>query len=179
MERLVISDYEAEYNNRARVPEHPDIIAGWARDAAAYRACCSSETNVGYGPSPRQFYDLFRPDEMRADALAVFFHGGYWQAMDPGYFSHMARGLNAQGVPVAVVGYDLCPAVSVAEIIEQARAACLELFRRFELPLVVYGHSAGGHLAACMLATEWRAMTCRKPWCGPATGSRACTTSSR
>src|SRR4028119_2076572 len=30
-------DYEAEYNNRARVPEHPGIIRGWVRDAAAYR----------------------------------------------------------------------------------------------------------------------------------------------
>jgi arylformamidase len=30
-------DYEAEYNNRARVPEHPAIIEGWARDAQAYR----------------------------------------------------------------------------------------------------------------------------------------------
>ncbi len=30
-------DYEVEYNNRARVPENPALIAGWARDAAAYR----------------------------------------------------------------------------------------------------------------------------------------------
>ena len=29
-------DYEVEYNNRARVPENPALIAGWARDAAAY-----------------------------------------------------------------------------------------------------------------------------------------------
>lgn len=151
-----MADYETEYNNRARVPEHPDIFAAWARDAAGYRASASCELGVSYGPTPRQHYDLFRPQEMRADALAVFIHGGYWQALDPGYFSHMARGLNAHGVPVAVIGYDLCPAVGVGDIITEVQAACATLRRRFELPLVVYGHSAGGHLAACMLATDWR-----------------------
>jgi arylformamidase len=151
-----MSDYESEYNNRARVPEHPAIIAGWATDAAAYRAASSCELSIRYGPTERQFIDLFRPQEMKADALAVFFHGGYWQALDPSFFSHMARGLNARGAAVAVVGYDLCPQVSVADIISECRFACAELHRRFDLPLVAYGHSAGGHLAACMLATDWR-----------------------
>lgn len=149
-------DYESEYNNRARVPEHPEIFAGWQRDASAYRQNSSCELGVRYGDSPRQYYDLFRPQEMKADALAVFIHGGYFQYLEPSYFSHMARGLNARGVAVAVIGYDLCPAVSVAMIIEQARNACVTLKDRFELPLVTFGHSAGGHLAAAMLATDWR-----------------------
>ncbi len=138
-----MADYESEYNNRARVPEHPAIIAGWAADAAAWRAEGSNELSVRYGPSERQRYDLFRPQEMKGDALAVFLHGGYWQALDPGFFSHMARGLNLRGVPVAVIGYDLCPEVTIADIIGEVRFACAELRRRFGLPLVAYGHSAG------------------------------------
>jgi arylformamidase len=149
-------DYESEYDNRARVPEHPAIIAGWASAAAAYRAEASCELGVSYGPAPRQHYDLFRPQEMKADALAVFFHGGYWQALAPSFFSHMAKGLNARGVAVAVIGYNLCPEVGLADIIGETRFACAALHRRFELPLVAFGHSAGGHLAACMLATDWR-----------------------
>jgi arylformamidase len=162
-EEAVMSDYEAEYNNRARVPEHPAIIAGWAADAAAYRAEASRELGVSYGPAPRQYYDLFRPQEMKADALAVFFHGGYWQALDPSFFSHMAKGLNACGVPVAVVGYNLCPQVGLSDIIGETRYACAELHRRFGLPLVAYGHSAGGHLAACLLATDWRMVASDMP----------------
>lgn len=153
-----MADYESEYNNRARVPEHPAIIAGWAKDAAAYRAEASCELTVSYGPSPRQHYDLFRPEQMKAEALAVFLHGGYWQALDPSFFSHMAKGLNARGVAVAVLGYDLCPQVGVVDIVAQVRYACAELHRRFGLPLVAYGHSAGGHLAACLLATDWRSV---------------------
>lgn len=150
------SDYESEYNNRARVPEYVDIFAGWRRDAEAYRQVASCELGVRFGTSERQYYDLFRPQEMTGNALAVFIHGGYFQYLEPASFSHMARGLNARGIAVAVIGYDLCPTVTVATIIEQARSACVALRDRFELPLVSFGHSAGGHLAAAMLATDWR-----------------------
>lgn len=72
-------------------------------------------------------------------------------------FSHWAGGANARGYPVAVVEYRLCPEVEVAEIIEDARNAVLFLNRRFGERLAICGHSAGGHLAACLAATEWRA----------------------
>jgi arylformamidase len=150
-------DFEAEYNNRARVPEHSAIIAGWARDAAAYRAVAECELGIPYGARERQRYDYFHaavPAGPRA--LAVFIHGGYWQALDRSYFSHMARGLNAHGVAVAVPSYDLCPDVTVAAIVEEMRALCRQLAERFARPLIVSGHSAGGHLACCMLATEWK-----------------------
>jgi arylformamidase len=68
----------------------------------------------------------------------------------------MARGLNAHGIAVAVAGYDLCPQARIADIIGQMRQACLYLWRRFGQRIMVVGHSAGGHLAACMLATDWK-----------------------
>ena len=72
-------------------------------------------------------------------------------------FSQLAAGPNALGVTVAVAGYDLCPQVSIATIIEQLRGASLWLWRKQHKRIFVYGHSAGGHLAACMLATDWKA----------------------
>lgn len=150
------TDYETEYNNRARVPEHPGIIAGWQADAAAYRAASVNELGVSYGPSQRQYYDLFKPEAMRSRALVLFIHGGYWQALDPSHFSHMARGLNLLGVPVAVAGYDLCPQVEVGHIVWEMQQAAAALWRRFNLPVVAAGHSAGGQLAACLLASGWK-----------------------
>jgi arylformamidase len=155
-------DYEAEYNNRARVPEHPAIIEGWARDARSYRAI-NPPLRIPYGPSERQFIDFFHAaDAGHAAATVVFIHGGYWQNLDPSFFSHMARGPNGRGLNVAVAGYDLCPKVRVADIVEELRAACREL-ARLETKLVVAGHSAGGHLAACMLATNWPAVDEKLP----------------
>jgi arylformamidase len=148
-------DYEIQYNNRARVPEHPQIIASWARDAEAYRAEALCDLGVSYGESERQRYDLFKPETMRGNTIVLFIHGGYWQALDRSFFSHMARGLNRRGVPVAVVGYDLCPQVEVGHIVWEMQQAAAALWQRYTLPVVASGHSAGGHLAACLLATNW------------------------
>ena len=154
-------DYEVEYNNRARVPENPAIMAGWARDAQAYRAARQGRLNVlAYGPGERHRIDLFSGDG--AGAIVVFIHGGYWQALDGSFFSHLAAGPNAHGIDVAVPSYDLCPAASVADIVGQMRAATREL-AKFGRPLVMSGHSAGGHLAACMMATDWRALDATLP----------------
>ena len=72
-------DYEVEYNNRARVPENPALMAGWARDSAAYREQ-HPPRRLSYGPGSRNVIDLF---EGNGDGpLVVFIHGGYWQALD-------------------------------------------------------------------------------------------------
>ena len=146
-------DYEVEYNNRARVPENPAIMAGWVSDAAAYRAE-HAPRKIAYGPGPRNTIDVFAGDGQ--GPVVVFIHGGYWQALDGSSFSHCARGLNAHGIDVAIPSYDLCPQVTVETIIAEMRAAAHAL-ARFGRPLVISGHSAGGHLAACLLATDWPA----------------------
>jgi arylformamidase len=151
------TDYEAEYNNRARVPEHPEILARWARDAAQARATHrNAELGVRYGGSERQFIDLFWPGQGRDAPVALFIHGGYWRALEPTAFSHLAAGMNAHGVAFAAVGYDLCPAVTIETIIEQVRASAAFLYRRLGRPFAVSGHSAGGHLTACLVATDWK-----------------------
>jgi arylformamidase len=152
-------DYEVEYNNRARVPEHPLLFAGWAKDAAAYRER-HPPRSVAYGPGARHVIDFFAVDGDRP--IVVFIHGGYWQSLGGSSFSHLAAGLNAHGISVAIPSYDLCPSVTVDDIIQQMRAASREL-ARLGRSLVISGHSAGGHLAACMLATDWPAFDTSLP----------------
>jgi len=156
-------NYEVEYDNRARVPEHPQIFARWQREAAAFRAAaCNAQFAISYGPSPRQTIDIF-PSQDASAPLALFIHGGWWRSLEPAMFSQLAAGPNAHGVTVALAGYDLCPQVSIAQIIEQMRAACLWLWRKQRKRMVVYGHSAGGHLAACLLAQDWKAFASDAP----------------
>jgi arylformamidase len=114
-----------------------------------------AELDLSFGNSERQKLDLFFPPTESTGALALFIHGGWWQMMDRSAHSHMARGLNGRGVTVAVTSYDLTPQVPVATIVEQVRRACLFLWQRHGRRLVVFGHSAGGHLTAAMAATAW------------------------
>jgi arylformamidase len=153
-------DYEREYDNRGLVPDHPEIFARGDRNAETHRAG-SREARLGlcYGPSPRQTIDLFPGRNAGADApLVMFIHGGFWRMRSPKEYSHMAAGPNAHGVTVAVAGYDLCPQVTLATIIEEMRSACLYLWREQRKRITVVGHSAGGHLAACMLATDFKTL---------------------
>jgi len=157
-------DYEVEYDNRARVPEHPEIFARWQHEAAAYRAAAhNAKPGMAYGPSMRRKIDLFPAKDDGDSPLAMFIHGGWWRSLEPSMFSQMAAGPNARGITVAVVGYDLCPHVSIAAIIEQIRAACLFLWRKRRQRIFIYGHSAGGHLAACMVAQDWKAFASDAP----------------
>jgi arylformamidase len=147
---------ETEYNNRAKVPGHPAVIAGWQADAAAFRAgWTQAETGIAYGPTERTKLDLFWPDARRDARIAMFIHGGYWQGMDRGFSSHLARGLLAHGVAVAMPSYDLCPSVTMAFIVEQLRVCAGFLARRHAKPILAMGHSAGGHLAAMIMAADW------------------------
>jgi arylformamidase len=78
-------------------------------------------------------------------------------------YSHVARGPNARGIAVAVIGYDLCPDVTIAEIIDQIRRACGFFWERYGRRMFIYGHSAGGHLAAAMVATDWPSLYPKAP----------------
>jgi arylformamidase len=152
--RVPEMDYEAEYDNRARVPEHPQIFARWTEASGAYRARMAGRfARISYGPTPREIIDL---SDVRPDApLAVFIHGGWWRSLEPSMFSAMAAGLNAQGVGVALPGYQLCPQVRIVDIVAQMRRALLALWRRYGKRMLVIGHSAGGHLTAAMMVTDW------------------------
>lgn len=150
-------DLAAEYNNRALVPDHPAIIARWHRDAAAYRASHGGVLELTYGARPRNRVDLFQAAGGGGQGpLIVFIHGGYWRSFDKSMFSHVAGPANAAGLDVAVAGYSLCPEVALLDIIDELRQCCLFLAQRFGRRLLVAGHSAGGHLAAAMAATDWQ-----------------------
>ncbi|MPZ58576.1 MAG: alpha/beta hydrolase fold domain-containing protein [Rhizobiales bacterium] len=156
-------DYEHEYNTRAWAPGFEAAFARREADAAAYREQAQregrTELGVRYGTSERQFVDLFAPAQpAEGQPLTAFIHGGFWRAQTPTAYSNLARGLNTHGVTVAMIGYDLCPQVTLSTIIDQIRAGCLFLWHRYGRRMLVIGHSAGGHLTACTVATDWKAL---------------------
>ena len=115
----------------------------------------------------------------------MFIHGGWWRALDKSDHAFVAPAFVAAGFAVAVINYDLCPGVPIATIIEQCRHAVLWVMREgpsrgAPAPLVIGGHSAGGHLTAMMYATDWRATRPRRRRRSPAAfRCPACTTSRR
>jgi arylformamidase len=156
---------DANYNLRAAVPEHLTWFERYATSSAAFRARWPGRLNLPYGDSSRQTIDLFLPQGSHParPPLLVFIHGGYWQAFGPKDFSFVAERLVEAGAAVALVGYDLAPAVDMDAIVSQVRHAIAWLHRHADAQgfdsgrICLAGHSAGGHLAAMALATDWTA----------------------
>jgi len=147
---------EREYNNRALVPDHGNYFSRWERDSDFVRSTLPCELDLRYGPHERNRIDVFPAANARG--TLVFIHGGYWRSLDKSMFSWLAAAWVAAGVNVAMPNYRLAPAVRIDDIVDDAVAAVNWLAARGAQHgvgterLVVSGHSAGGHLAAALLA---------------------------
>ncbi|GMU72087.1 MAG: alpha/beta hydrolase [Burkholderiales bacterium] len=153
-------EIERGYNNRAAVPDHPQWFARWGELSARAFATEHVLRDLRFGPGPKETLDLFLP-RGAARGTFLFLHGGWWRSLDKDVHALVAPPLTAQGIAVAVANYDLCPQVTIADIVEEASRAVAWIAREGPKhgtparPLVVGGHSAGGQLAAMMLARDW------------------------
>jgi arylformamidase len=153
---------EREYNNRALIPEHPQIFGRWAEQAAATRRLRACLIDLRYGESGSEQLDLF-PARRDGAPLLVFIHGGYWRSLDKSDFSWIAPAFVNHGISVALVNYGLSPGTPIEEIVRQNLRAHAWLYRSADRlgfdpnRIFTSGHSAGGHLVAMMMAAIWPA----------------------
>jgi len=160
--------YSREYNNRALVPEHPRIFERWAEASARARNTMTCYLDRRYGDAPGEMLDLF-PARKGDGSCMLFIHGGYWRSLDKRDCSFLAPAWVDAGVSLAVVNYDLCPAVTIEEIVRQMLRASRWLYLHAEQygmdpdRLYVSGHSAGAQLAAMMMCARWPVYDTRLP----------------
>lgn len=148
-----IVDWDGAYTNGANIPGGDRWPAAWVEPARAFReklaAAGRAKRDIPYGKAERNRLDLFMPDG-EAKGLVAFVHGGYWMALDKSFWSHLAAGPVAHGYAVAMPSYTLCPQIRIAGIVEEVGAAITEAARLVDGPLMLTGHSAGGHLVSRM-----------------------------
>lgn len=154
---------DAEYDNRAKTPD----VDVWKKaqadgsDEARRRFDC--RLDVPYGPSPAERLDLYLPKGKGPHPIHIFFHGGYWRSNHKEEFGFVALPFVPYGAVVAVIEYALVPTVTLAELVRQCRAAVAWVWRNAASfdgdpeRITASGHSAGGHLTATMMATDWPA----------------------
>ncbi|MFQ5936394.1 MAG: alpha/beta hydrolase [Acidiferrobacterales bacterium] len=154
---------DTQYNNSAAVPEHVEHSARWTHDGAAALGEFAHQLDIGYGPSSAETLDVF-PGKSGAPApVQVFFHGGYWMSRDKDEFRFLARAFVPAGAALVLVNYALIPTVDMDELVRQCRAALAWVYRNASSfngdpnRIFISGHSAGGHLVAMMMATDWPA----------------------
>lgn len=149
-----ITDWDNAYANGANIAASDRWPAAWVEPAQAFRDALSAEgrarLDVAYGDRTRNRLDLFLP-AAQPKGLVVFVHGGYWKAFDKSFWSHLAAGAVAHGYAVAMPSYTLCPETSIAGIVREIGAAIDNAAALVDGPLMLTGHSAGGHLVSRMV----------------------------
>lgn len=152
---------DSMYNNRALVPAHAEHFARWTETSSAARSSQVCALDISYGRSAGEKLDVFQADKP-AGPVMVFIHGGYWRSLDKSEHSFVAPAFTRNGTCVVIPNYDLCPAVTIPDIVMQMVRALDWTWRHVKEfggdpdRITVVGHSAGGHLAAMMLACEWQ-----------------------
>lgn len=143
------ADREHAYSARRWAPNAEQITQGW-RDRSAEVAARGGHREISYGGSDRQKLHLF-PHQDSSAPTCFFIHGGYWQVFEPQAFYFMADDLNKAGFSVILPGYDLCPDVRLTDICGQIERAFATAYDRVQKPMLVSGHSAGGHLTGWLM----------------------------
>ena len=150
---------DLEYDMRLRCPHFAETFAGLEMESARVVERFECRLDVPFGESALERLD-FWPGGGGAPIL-LFIHGGYWRAFDKSVFRFVAERFVEAGACVVLNNYDLCPHVTMDVITEQNRQALAWIWNHAaEIGgdpdrIHVTGHSAGGHLTAMLLATEW------------------------
>lgn len=166
MSKAIYRDYnqealEYQYGPRLSVPNTDEILVRWAADSETYYAESDCERDISYGPRAEEILDIFKPANVDNAPVLIFIHGGYWRALDKKDHAFLPKPFVDAGVLVVSINYTLCPEVKIDEITRQARAACAWVWRNAASyggdtdRIHIFGHSAGGHLAAAVATTDW------------------------
>jgi arylformamidase len=157
-----------QYNTRLHVPDYADYFERWEQLSRETEQKLPVIKDVRYGNLQRERLDIYRSLQPQSKTL-IFIHGGYWQMLDKSMFQFIANGFHSYGITTVLATYPLAPEASIGQIAVSCRKAIQWLYNNLTTfngnpdQIYVAGHSAGGHLAAMLMATDWKVFNPRIP----------------
>ena len=155
---------EYHFNPRLSIPNAMDILQSIPTISASARESLEGQIDIRYGKRPKETLDVFPAKSHKLGTpppALIFVHGGYWRMMDKSDHSHVASDMVYDGLTHISLNYDLCPSVTLDDIVDEIRNAIIFIYHEASTlgidrdRLYLSGHSAGGHLTGMMLKEDW------------------------
>lgn len=151
---------DRQYNNRLHVPDYASHLERWEMLSRQTEKEFPLVKDIPYAVLPGEQLDIY-PSLQPGSKTLVFIHGGYWHKFDKSSFQFIAKAFSNYGITTVLINYPLAPEVSIDQISASCRLAIQWLYQNISAyngdprQLYIAGHSAGGHLSAMLLATDW------------------------
>jgi arylformamidase len=166
MDGVIYRDYnqeslDIEYNNRGRFPDTADCKAAQVVGSDEAKAEYECRLDVKFGEGETDLLDIYIAEGDGPRPIHVFFHGGYWKSNTKNDFGFVAKPFVPHGLTTIVVEYPLIPSVRMGKLIDRCCASMEWAWRNAESfggdknNITISGHSAGGHITAMMMQTDW------------------------
>ncbi|XP_061382895.1 kynurenine formamidase isoform X1 [Danaus plexippus] len=150
------SKWSRRFSTSQKVLQHHVDFVSAASEAAINNV--PHKLEIEYGSTPGQKLDILGTDLPDDSPILVYVHGGYWQELSRELSRYPAQPLYRFRIKTIVIGYDLCPAATLPEIVNQIQNAAKFVFSYAEKMgsrgVYFAGHSAGAHLVAKLLSNS-------------------------
>lgn len=149
------------YDNRGRFPDTADCKNAQSVGSDEAKAAYENKLDVRFGDGDADLLDIYFGEGTGPRPIHVFFHGGYWKSNTKDDFGFVAKPFVPHGVTTVVVEYPLIPTVRMEGLIDRCRASLEWVWRSAESfggdrnRITISGHSAGGHITAMMMQTDF------------------------
>ena len=151
---------DRQYNNRLQVPDYLFYLQRWELLSRQTEKKYTSIKDIPYGELPLELLDIY-PSSLPQSKTLIYIHGGYWQRLDKSDFHFITEAFQSYNFTTVILNYPLAPAVSLDQIVLSCCKAIQWLHQNLSQyngdshQMYVAGHSAGGHLAAMLMTTDW------------------------
>ncbi|MFT5509176.1 MAG: arylformamidase [Hyphomicrobiaceae bacterium] len=163
-------ELEYNYNPRASNPDSERYGEARTEINKAGLAWSGRTAGIAYGDGPLRNLDIYRPASSAGSLpVHIFIHGGYWRSREKEDFGFIGKALADQGLLGIVINYPLCPVVTLDEVVTANQQAFEWIFRNIAdhggdpARISISGHSAGAHLGAAIIASDWSGLDAAKP----------------